>query len=242
VDLAGRAALVTGAGRRLGQAIAIGLAQAGCDVAVHYHASAAGAAETARLVRGHGRRAELLSADLGDAEAARSLPDRSAAALGHLDILVNSAGVMQMAEFAAVTPVVWNSAFAINLTAAFFTAQGAAPHLRSVRGKIVNIADIAAFEVWPGYLPLNVSKAGLVMLTRALARVLAPEITVNAVAPGAVLPPAEWPDSARTHLAETTPLKRLGAPDDVVGAVLYLLDQDYLTGVILPVDGGRSVR
>lgn len=242
MNLAGRVALVTGAGRRLGQAIAVGLARAGCHLAVHYHTSVRGAEETARLASGHGRRVELLAADLQDPEAARDLPDRAAAAFGHLDILVNSAAVMQRVEFAAVTPADWNGAVAINLTAAFFAAQGAAPHLRPVHGKIVNIADLAAFEVWPGYMPLNVSKAGMVMLTRALARVLAPEITVNAVAPGAVLPPDDWPDSARSHLATTTPLKRLGTPEDVVRAVLFLLDQDYLTGVILPVDGGRMVR
>lgn len=242
VELAGRAALVTGAGRRLGRAIATGLARAGCDVAVHYHRSAGGAAETARVVREAGRRAEPLAADLRSPEEARGLPERAAAALGRLDILVNSAAVMQRVEFAAVTADEWNDALAINVTAAFFACQGAAPHLRVAHGKIVNIADIAAFEVWPAYLPLNVSKAGMVMLTRGLARVLAPEITVNAVAPGAILPPDDWPDVARSHLAETTPLKRLGAPSDVVGAVRFLLEQDYLTGVILPVDGGRLVR
>lgn len=233
---------MTGAGRRLGQAIATGLARAGCDVAVHYHRSADGAAETTRVVREAGRRAEPLTADLRMPEEARTLPERAVGALGRLDILVNSAGVMQRVEFASVTPDVWNAAMAINVTAAFFVCQGAAPHLRATRGKIVNIADIAGFEVWPAYLPLNVSKAGMVMLTRGLARVLAPEITVNAVAPGAILPPDDWPEAARSHLADTTPLKRLGAPSDVVGAVRFLLEQDYLTGVILPVDGGRLVR
>jgi NAD(P)-dependent dehydrogenase (short-subunit alcohol dehydrogenase family) len=130
----------------------------------------------------------------------------------------------------------------LNLSAAFFTAQGAAPHLRRTRGKIVNLADLAAFEVWPSYLPLNVTKAGVVMLTQALARVLAPEVTVNAVAPGAVFPPDDWPAEARARLAATTPLRRLGSPDDVVRAVLFLLENDYVTGVVLPVDGGRLVR
>jgi pteridine reductase len=242
VELQGRAALVTGAGRRLGRAIAIGLARAGCDVAIHFHASADGAEETAQAVRGEGRRAELVPADLREAGAARALPDRAVAVLGRLDILVNSAAIMQRLDFASVTPEQWRAALDLNLTAAFFTAQGATPHLRAVRGKIVNVADIAAFEVWPAYLPLNVSKAGVVMLTRGLARVLGPEVTVNAVAPGAVLPPDDWPEAARAHLAETTPLRRLGAPADVVAAVRFLLEQDYLTGVVLPVDGGRLIR
>lgn len=242
MELQGRAALVTGAGRRLGRAIAIGLARAGCDVAIHFHASADGAEETAQAVRDEGRRAELVPADLREAGAARALPDRAVAALGRLDILVNSAAIMQRLEFATVTPEQWRAVLDLNLTAAFFAAQGAAPHLRAARGKIVNVADIAAFEVWPAYLPLNVSKAGVVMLTRGLARVLAPEITVNAVAPGAVLPPDDWPEAARAHLAETTPLRRLGAPADVVAAVRFLLEQDYVTGVVLPVDGGRLIR
>lgn len=242
MELTGRVALVTGAGRRVGAAIAGGLARAGCDVAVHHHASTEGAEATLRSVRAAGRRGESFAADLRDPAAARELPRRVVETLGRLDVLVNSAGVMVRREFADITPDDWNDALALNLSAALFTAQGAAPHLRRTRGKIVNLADVAAFEVWPAYLPLNVSKAGVVMLTRGLARVLAPEVTVNAVAPGAVLPPADWPEEARAHLASTTPLRRLGAPEDVVRAVLFLLENDYVTGVVLPVDGGRLVR
>ncbi len=242
MDLAGRVALVTGAGRRLGQEIAVGLGRAGCDVAVHYRGSADGAETTARLVREAGRTARKFAADLRDAAAARALPDAVAAAFGRLDILVNSAAVMGRREFGEITAADWSDALDLNLSAAFFTAQGATPHLRRTRGKIVNLADLAAFEVWPSYLPLNVTKAGLVMLTQALARVLAPEITVNAVAPGAVFPPDDWPAEARERLVATTPLRRLGAPEDVVRAVLFLLHNDYITGVVLPVDGGRLVR
>ncbi len=242
MNLTGRVALVTGAGRRLGQAIAVALGRAGCDVAVHYHGSADGAEATARSVRAAGRTARVFTADLRDPAAARALPDAVVTAFGHLDVLVNSAAMMVRAEFAAITVADWNDALALNLSATFFVAQGAAPHLRRTRGKIVNIADLAAFEVWPSYLPLNVTKAGVVMLTQALARVLAPEVTVNAVAPGAILPPDDWPAEARERLIATTPLQRLGAPDDVVRAVLFLLENDYVTGVVLPVDGGRLLR
>lgn len=242
MDLHGRVALVTGAGKRVGQAIAVGLGQAGCDVAVHYHGSAEGAETTVRSVQAAGRAARLFQADLRDGSAARGLPDQVATAFGHLDVVINSAAVMVEREFGSITAAEWNDALALNLSAAFFVSQGAAPHLRKTRGKIVNLADLAAFEVWPSYLPLNVSKAGVVMLTHGLARVLAPEITVNAVAPGAVLPPDDWPARAREHLAATTPLKRLGTPDDVVRAVVFLLENDYVTGVVLPVDGGRLVR
>jgi len=242
VELAGRVALVTGAGKRLGAAIAVGLARAGCDIAVHHHASAAGAEETLRTARAAGRRAERFPGDLRDAAVAKALPDLVAQTFGGLDIVINSAAVIARADFADISPEAWHDALALNVSAAFFVSQGAAPHLVRRRGKIVNVADVAAFEVWPSYLPLNISKAAVVMLTHGLARALAPEVTVNAVAPGAILPPDDWPDSARAHLIETTPLKRLGAPDDIVQAVLFLLQSDYVTGVVLPGDGGRLIR
>jgi len=223
----------------------VGLARAGCDVAVHYHASRAGADETAQEIRALGRRAELVAADLRDAAAARELPDRAVDALGGrgLHVLINSAGVMLRQPVETVTPESWDETFDLNLRAYFFVAQGAIPQLRKVRGKIVNLADVAGFEPWPAYLPHSVSKAGVVMLTKALAFALAPDITVNAVAPGPVLLPEAWDDATRARFAETTPLKRLGSPDDVVSAVRFLLEGgDFITGTTLVVDGGRLVR
>ena len=244
MKLAGTAALVTGAGRRLGQAIAVGLAQAGCDVAVHYHGSADGAAATARDIRAAAkeRRAELLRADLSDAAAARGLADQAATALGRLDIVVNSAAIMVRQPLETVTPESWDATMDLNLRAAFFVSQGALPHLRRAKGKIVNLADVAGFEPWPAYVPHCVSKAGVVMLTKALARALAPDVTVNAVAPGPVLLPEEWDAPSRSHIRDTTPLGRLGAPADVVNAVRFLLENDFVTGTILVVDGGRLIR
>ena len=241
--LEGAAALVTGAGKRIGQAIAIGLAQAGCDVAVHYHGSARGAEETARAVRGAGRRAELLQADLSDATASRGLADQAARALQRLDIVINSSGVMVRQPVETVTPESWDATLDLNLRAMFFVSQGAIPHLRRAKGKIVNMADIAGMEPWPAYVPHCVSKAGVVMLTKTLARALAPDIAVNAVAPGAVLLPEGWDEKAREHIRETTPLARLGDPADVVAAVRFLLaGTDYVTGTVLVVDGGRLIR
>ncbi len=241
--LEGAAALVTGAGTRLGQAIAIGLAQSGCDVAIHYHGSGEGAEETARAVRAAGRRAELLQADLADAAAARELADKAARALKRVDIVVNSAAIMTREPVEAVTPESWDATFDLNLRAMFFVSQGAIPHLRRAHGKIVNMADIAGMEPWPAYVPHCVSKAGVIMLTKGLARALAPDIAVNAVAPGAVLLPEEWDEPAREHMRKTTPLERLGSPDDVVAAVRFLLaGTDYVTGTVLVVDGGRLIR
>jgi pteridine reductase len=243
VRLEGAVALVTGAGRRLGQAIAVGLAQSGCDVAVHYHGSKQGAEETATAVRAAGRRAELIRGDLRDPIAARGLADQAARSFKRLDVVVNSAAIMVRQNVEDVTPESWDDTLDLNLRAMFFVSQGAIPHLRRGGGKIVNIADLAGLEPWPAYVTHCVSKAGVVMLTKALARALAPDIAVNAVAPGAVLLPDEWDEEAREHIRETTPLKRLGAPADVVAAVRFLLSgTDYITGTILVVDGGRLIR
>jgi NAD(P)-dependent dehydrogenase (short-subunit alcohol dehydrogenase family) len=243
VRLDGAAALVTGAGRRLGQAIAIGLAQAGCDVAVHYHGSAESAEQTARAIREAGRRAELLQADLSNAGAARGLADQAARAFKRLDVVVNSAAIMVREPIETVTPESWDRTLDLNLRSVFFVSQGAIPHLRRAKGKIVNIADLAGLEPWPAYVPHCVSKAGVVMLTKALARALAPDIAVNAVAPGAVLLPDEWGAEDREHIRHSTPLERLGSPADVVAAVKFLLaGTDYATGTVLVVDGGRLIR
>jgi pteridine reductase len=241
--LEGAAALVTGAGRRVGQAIAIGLARAGCDVAVHYHGSASGAEQTARAIRGAGRRAELLQADLTDPRAARGLADQAARVLKRLDVVVNSAAIMVRQAVEDVTPESWDDTLDLNLRATFFVSQGAIPHLRRAKGKIVNIADLAGLEPWPAYVPHCASKAGVIMLTKALARALAPDIAVNAVAPGAVLLPDDWDAQARDHIEETTPLERIGTPADVVAAVKFLLaDTDFATGTVLVIDGGRHIR
>ena len=241
MQLAGRVALVTGAGRRIGRAIALGLAGRGARLALHYNASRAGAEEVRAVIVEAGGEAELVQADLLVAGEPERLVAEAAGRMGALDVLVNSAAVMRRTPVGSVSVADWDAMFALNLRAPFFAAQAAAPHMRG-GGAIVNIADLAAFETWPGYVPHGISKAGVVQMTRALARVLAPAIRVNAVAPGAVLLPDDWDPSAAARLEGTTPLRRLGSPDDVVQAVLYLLDADYVTGEVLLVDGGRHVR
>ena len=243
MQLAGRVALVTGAGRRLGRAIASGLAGRGARLAIHYHATGDGAASLRDEIRAAGGEAECFAADLRDAAAARDLPGRVAAHFGALDVLVNSAAVMHRLRLEETTPGAWNEIIDLNLRSLFFTAQGAAPHLRAARGCLVNIADLAGLEPWPAYAAHSVSKAGVVMLTEVLARELAPEVTVNAVAPGAVLVPDDYGAAARDELVRTTPLRRLGEPEDVVAAVLYLVEGGgYVTGQTLVVDGGRRLR
>ena len=242
MELAGRVALVTGGGRRVGRALAEALGRKGAHVAVHYNASARGAEETVRAIRGAGGDADSFQADLGRADAAGPLVEQAVTRFGGLDVLVNSAAVMERTPFGRVTAEQWDAMFALNLRAPFLLSQAAAPALVERGGVIVNMADLAAFETWPAYVPHGISKAGIVQMTRALARVLAPAVRVNAIAPGAVLLPDDWDDASGEHLEQTTPLRRLGSPDDVVAALLYLIAADYVTGETIIVDGGRHVR
>jgi pteridine reductase len=242
MELRGKVALVTGGGRRLGRALAEALGRAGAKVAVHYNSSDAGANDAVAAIRAAGTDAEVFQANLGDASAIAPLVDAVGTRFGGLDVLVNSAAVMERTPIGSVTAEQWDSMFALNLRAPFLLSQAAAPLLTASRGAIVNMADLAAFESWPAYVPHGISKAGIVQMTRALARVLAPAVRVNAIAPGAVLLPDDWDDSSGEHLEQTTPLRRLGSPADVVGAMLYLLGADYVTGETIIVDGGRHVR
>lgn len=242
MDLRGRVALVTGAGRRVGQALAIALGRRGATVAVHYATSAEGAAGTAREIVAAGGRAETFAADLSVEGAPEALVRDVAAALGGLHVLVNSAAIMERTPFGEVSTAQWERIFALNLRAPFFLAQAAAPHLRAAKGTMINIADLAAYETWPGYIPHGLSKSGIVHMTRSLARVLAPDVRVNAIAPGTVLLPDDWRRADEERLNRTTPLGRQGSPEDVVAAMLYLVDAEYVTGETLIVDGGRHVR
>jgi len=243
MELRGRVALVTGAGRRLGRAMARALADRGMTVAIHHHASSRGALELKKEILDRGGRAVCFEADLTDAQEARALPTRVVEEFGQLDVLVNSAAVMQRLSFEDTTPENWDSILDLNLRAVFFCTQGAASALRAAGGRVVNLADLAGLEPWPGFAAHSVSKAGVVMLTKVLARSLAPEVNVNAIAPGAVLVPEEYDAAERERLARATPLRRIGTPSDAISALLYLLEGgDFVTGEILVVDGGRIIR
>ena len=242
MEIRGKVALVTGGGRRVGRALALALGEKGATVAVHYNESDTGAKEvTAEIVKGGGT-AAVFSADLTRGDAPAKLVEQVHGKFGALDILVNSAAVMIRTPFGAIQPTQWDDILALNLRAPFFLAQAAAPHLKNGRGAIVSISDLAAFETWPGYLPHGISKGGIVQMTKGLARVMAPDVRVNAIAPGTVLLPDDWSQKDAEHLNETTPLKRDGSLQDVVDAMLFLLAADYITGETIIVDGGRHVR
>ena len=237
----GGVALVTGAGHRVGRAIALALGARGWRVAVHYHRAAGGADETVATIHDAGGHAVAFDADLSDPVAASSLTTRVVAALGRLDVLVNSAARMERSPIGATTASLFDAIIALNLRAPFLLAQAAAG-VMPPGGAIVNIADHMAEEPWPDYAVHGISKAGIVAMTRHLAAALAPGIRVNAVSPGFVLAPEGLPAGAAERFAAQTPLARIGTPDDIAHAVLHLLDATYMTGETLHVDGGRRVR
>jgi pteridine reductase len=241
MHIPGKTALVTGGGRRVGRALALALAEAGADVVVNYHRSAAEAADTVRDIERLGRRALALPADVADPEQVRGLVEATLAAFGRLDILVNNASRFDRAPLAEITPDDWDRVLGVNLKGPFLLAQAAADALRAARGTIVNIIDLSALQPWPSYIPHAVSKAGLLHLTRCLARALAPQVRVNAIAPGTVLPPDDFDGTDNAGGVDRRALERAGTPADVARALRYLVENDFVTGEVLVVDGGRML-
>lgn len=237
----GRVALVTGAGRRVGRAIAEELAAHGWRVAVHFHASASGAADTVAAIRATGGMAEAFGADLRDPSACEGLVPRVVAWAGRLDALVTSAAGMVRTPIGATAAATFDEIVALNLRAPFLLAQAAAAVLPD-GGSIVQIADHLSEEPTPGFEVHGVAKAGVVALTRHLAAALAPRVRVNAVSPGVVLLPDGASPALEGRLAREASLGRIGTPADVAGAVRYLLDAPFVTGEVLRVDGGRLRR
>ncbi|MFA7097527.1 MAG: pteridine reductase [Gammaproteobacteria bacterium] len=242
--LDGKTALITGAAHRIGATIARTLHAAGLNLILHYRGSRAAA--EALCADLNGRRASsviLTQADLLDIAQLPALVEQAHAAWGRLDVLVNNASSFFPTPVGTVTEDQWNNLLGTNLKAPFFLAQAAAEHLRQARGCIVNIADIHGQRPLKDHPVYSIAKAGLGMLTQALARELGPEVRVNGVAPGAIL----WPErglseAAKRQILDRTALKRHGSPQDIARAVLFLIrDADYMTGQILNVDGGRSL-
>lgn len=242
-SLAGRRALVTGGAVRVGRALAVRCARMGLDVAIHYRNSAGPAEEAAAECRELGVSAVTVGGDLADADTCARVVADAAGDLGGLEVLVASASSFIPRDFAAIDAAHIDDAFAINVRAPLLLALAAVPHMRAAGlGRIILMEDVAGLEPWPRFLVHGMSKAAVGHLTRGLAQELAPEITVNSIAPGTVLMPDGHTDAAAARSAEKAVVKRLGSPDDVAGAMSYLLEADYVTGHTLVVDGGRMVR
>ncbi len=240
VVLQGQVALVTGAAKRIGRAVAVRLATEGADVVVHYNRSKSEADEAVAEIEKLGRKGVALQADLCSLADIKRLFQRTAEQFGRLDILVNSAANFLSAHLADTTEKMWDTALDTNLKAPFFCAQAAAPLLKQSHGVIINFADIGGILPWPGYIPHCASKAGVIMLTKCLAKALAPDVRVNAIAPGTITmsdDPSEW----ESDFIRRAPLQRTGTPEDVAGAVSFLIHSNFLTGQTLVLDGGRTL-
>jgi pteridine reductase len=241
LDLRGRRALVTGAGKRVGRAIAVALGQAGMTVVVHYHSSASDADETCRLVTEAGGSAQALPADLSDRAAARRLVDLAAARLGGLDLLVVSAAGYERLALAEVDDDAWDRMIELNLSSPFALATQAARYLAPSKGSIVFVTCVSATAPYKNHLPYVVSKGGLTHLMRTLSLELAPDVRVNAVAPGTVSPPPGMAPDHVEQIRRRIPLARLGTPEDVADAVVFLARSPFVTGHEIAIDGGRSL-
>lgn len=242
MDLHGKTALVTGGGKRVGRAIALHLASLGCRVAVHYRSSLSEAMEVVRDVESNGGVARFIQADLSVREEAERAAHEALEWNGHLDILVCSAANFGRVEMGKIERADWDFALDTNLLGPFWLAQAIGPSMvERGCGKIVNIADISWQSPWPSRLPYCVSKAGLVSLTIGLAKAFAPHVQVNAVGPGPVMFPEDYTEAQRKAVIAKTVLKREGSPLDVALAVEFFCRCDFVTGVFLPVDGGRSL-
>src|SRR5215831_9211927 len=218
--LNGKVALVTGAGKRLGRAVALRLAEEGAHVAVHYRGSGQEASRVVAEIERLGPRAVAMKAELTSVEEIRGLVQRVAHEFGRIDVLVNSAANFLPSSVISTTEEIWDASLDTNVKGPFFLAQSAAPWLRRSNGVIVNFADGGGISGWPGYIAHSVSKAGIIMLTKTLAKALAPEVRVNAIVPGTITMPDDAPEIEQGFV-KLAPLKKTGTPDDIAEAVSY---------------------
>jgi NAD(P)-dependent dehydrogenase (short-subunit alcohol dehydrogenase family) len=246
MDLQNRIALITG-GKRIGAAVAAGLAARGVDVALSYARSQAEATEAAERVRAAGQRSVVFQADLSQPGTGQALVESAAAALGGLDILVNMASVYVQVPFDELGAASWNAVLDVDVRAAFLCAHAAVPHMRRRGGgRIISFSDWIARSGRPrykGYLPYYVAKAAVIALTEALSLELAGDnILVNAIAPGPILAPPGTTEEERKAVADATPLGRWGGENEIVKGVIALIESDFITGETLRIDGGRHVK
>lgn len=234
-------ALVTGGAVRVGRAITLGLVDAGYDVVVNYHSSEGPAREVARQVEERGREVLLIQGDVSTPQDVASIGEGIRSRFGQLDLVVNSAANFHSTSLLDIDSEEWDRVMGVNLKGPHLIVREVADLLRAARGSVVNIADHMGFETWVRYAHHSVSKAGLMHLTRIMAKALAPEVRVNAIAPGLVLAPEGLSGEELEAEIDRAALKAAGTPDDVVRTVLFLVSSPYITGQVIVVDGGRSL-
>lgn len=239
--LSGKSALVTGGARRIGREIALSLAQAGADVTISYLASCAEAAQTVQDLGSLGRRAQAVECDVRSENSVREAVASAAAFHGRIDLVVNNAAVFESAALDRISLEQWDNVFATNTRGPFLVAREALPHLRAVRGGIVNIGSLGGIHAWANHAHYCASKAALHMLTQAMAKAFAPEVTVNCVAPGWVQMDEDSGEQA-ARFAAKTPMQRNATAADIAAAVLFFAaGSGFVTGQILTVDGGLGL-
>lgn len=238
----GKTALVTGGAHRVGKAITRALAQAGANVVINYHTSFEAAEATAAEIQALGVKALIVQADVADYQQVEQMVAAAREKFGGIDILVNSASLWRKTPFPMTNLEGWHRVTDILINGSFYCANAIAPlMLAKGEGAIVNIADLSAWEPWPGFMAHSVGKAALLALSRQLALELAPAVRVNAVAPGPVLPPPDYDEAKIARTAAKTLLNRWGTPEDVAEAVLYFIRADYVTGEVIAIDGGERL-
>jgi NAD(P)-dependent dehydrogenase (short-subunit alcohol dehydrogenase family) len=248
MNISGKVALITGSAKRIGRLTAIELAKRGARVAIHFRNSGQEANETLRLIQAEGGTGALFQADLSEIPAIEEMFRKLDQQFGGLDILVNSASTFHTSTAGETSAELWDEQLNSNARAPFFVAQSAAQMMmkrgedhQGHQGKIINIVDVAGEVIWPGYFAYSVSKAALIAVNRGLAKAYAPSIQVNGIAPGPVLFPDHYTEEQKRSAIERTLLKRAGHPSDIVNAVVFLIENDYITGEIIHVDGGRHI-
>jgi len=232
-------ALITGGAVRIGRAVTLGLAEEGFDVVVNYHTSESEARSVKREVEALGRRCVIAGGDVSNSADVDRISQEVRRSCGRLDLLVNNASLFSQGPLMEVDEGEWDRVMAVNLKGPFLMVKATADLLTEARGSVVNLVDLSAFQPWVEYPHHAVSKAGLLQLTRVMARAMAPRVRVNAIAPGAVLLPEDYDQEARIRSRERAPLGTLGSPEDVVRTVLFLDRSPFITGEVVVVDGGR---
>ncbi len=240
-EAVGGIALVTGGAIRVGRAISLGLAKSGYDLVINYRSSHTAARELQERVRSMGRRVVLAPGDVSHAADVDGIAATVEQEFGRLDVLVNSASLFRARSLLEVDEAEWDRVMGVNLKGPFLMVRELARLLRTSRGTVVNIVDLSALRPWDDFPHHSVAKAGLLHLTRVMARVLAPEVRVNAVAPGNVLAPEGFSERWLEEDRRRTPLQREGTPEDVVRTVLFLVRSPFITGEVIVVDGGRQL-
>ena len=238
-----KVAVVTGGAIRVGRAIAIGLAKRGAHVAIAYHTSSSDAKKTVEEIKKWGVKAIAVKTDVSKKDQVKQLVKKCLDQFGRIDILVNNAAIFYKTPFQKITEKDWDRHIQINLKGTFLCSHAVGLQmLKQESGKIINIADWAGLRPYQNYIPYCVSKAGVICLTQALAKTLAPHIQVNSISPGPILLPENMPDSEKNAVIHGTPLKRIGSPSDIAETVIFLVEgSDFITGANILVDGGRSI-